>query len=135
MIDTYIIGDITDREAKTFGMFTARQAFWGGLGVIVALSVCFGVLPKDMDGTNKAVITFLCCLPFFLMTKQLYDMPPEKILPLLIYENFVLPMNRYYVPNVRPEDAREDNFKYLDKKQKKKFYKALKKDSYKSIYH
>ena len=22
MIDTYIIGDITDREAKTFGMFT-----------------------------------------------------------------------------------------------------------------
>lgn len=34
------------------------------------------------------------------MTKPLYDMPLEKILPILIYDNFILPMNRYYIPDV-----------------------------------
>lgn len=66
MIDTYIIGDITDREAKTFGMFTMRQALCGGLGVAVSLAMMFGVLPKDMDSTTKIMISFICCLPFFL---------------------------------------------------------------------
>lgn len=135
MIDTYIIGDITDREAKTFGMFTMRQAICGGLGVTVSLVMMFGVLPKDMDSTTKIMISFICCLPFFLMTKPLYDMPLEKILPILIYDNFILPMNRYYIPDVKKEDARDNNFKYLDKKTRKKFFKAIKKDSYKSIYH
>lgn len=135
MIDTYIIGDITDREAKTFGMFTMRQALCGGLGVAVSLAMMFGVLPKDMDSTTKIMISFICCLPFFFMTKPLYDMPLEKILPILIYDNFILPMNRYYIPDVEKEDARDNNFKYLDKKARKKFFKAIKKDSYKSIYH
>lgn len=62
-------------------------------------------------------------------------MPLEKILPILIYNNFILPMNRYYIPDVKKEDARDNNFKYLDKKTRKKFLKAIKKDSYKSIYH
>ena len=135
MIDTYIIGDITDREAKTFGMFTMRQAICGGLGIGVALAMMFAVLPKDMDSTNKIIISFICCLPFFLLTNPLYDMPLEKILPILIYDNFILPMNRYYIPDVKKEDARDNNFKYLDKKTRKKFFKAIKKDSYKSIYH
>ena len=37
-------------------------------------------------------------------------------------------MNRYYIPDVEKEDARDNNFKYLDKKARKKFFKAIKKD-------
>ena len=48
MIDTYIIGDITDRDAKTFGMFSTRQAVFGGIGVVISLVLFFGVLPEEI---------------------------------------------------------------------------------------
>lgn len=133
MIDTYIIGDITDRDAKTFGMFSTRQAVFGGIGVVISLVLFFGVLPEDMVVKEKIIISFLCSLPFFLLTLKIYDMPFEKIVPILVYENFILPMRRDYILDIDKKIV-GNSFDNMTSKDKKKVLKKISKDKYKSKY-
>lgn len=133
MIDTYIIGDITDRDAKTFGMFSTRQAVFGGIGVVISLVLFFGVLPEDMVVKEKIIISFLCSLPFFLLTFKIYDMPFEKIVPILVYENFILPMRRDYILDIDKKIV-GNSFDNMTSKDKKKVLKKISKDKYKSKY-
>ena len=135
MIETYIIGDISNREAKIVGNFTARQALWGGTGVALSVVLMLNVLPTTISVTNRGGISFICCLPLFLIGfLTVYDMPLEKILPTLFLENFWYPSKRYYELDVDKSMIQKDFYK-LPKKEQKQFNKKLRKDKYKSIYH
>ena len=60
-------------------------------------------------------------------------MPFEKIVPILIYENFILPMRRDYILDIDKKIV-GNSFDNMTSKDKKKVLKKISKDKYKSKY-
>lgn len=135
MIETYIIGDIQNREAKTFGNYTTRQAICGGLGIICNIFMYTKVVPETFDISTRLGLSIMLGLPFYLVGfVKFYGMPLEKVLPTIFYDNFILPQKRQFQVELDDTCCGLADFDILPKKKKKKFMKRIKKDKYKSIY-
>lgn len=113
--------DILKRDSKILGNFTARQivsiAIGGGLGAAIG----FGLL-QSQSLQVRGMVAFIIALPFILIGfVRIYDQPLEKILPVIIHDNFGLPLVRPYKSEliVDEEEVQLLHMSQQSKKEKK----------------
>ena len=91
--------NILTHKSKIIGNFSTREVVCGGIGALIALGIGFSgtIKGSDMTLNEKVMVSFLFALPFFLIGfVKLYGQPLEKILPIIIYDNFIVPLIRPY---------------------------------------
>lgn len=91
--------NILTHKSKIIGNFSTREVVCGGIGALIALGIGFSgtIKGSNMTLNEKVMISFLFALPFFLIGfVKLYGQPLEKILPIIIYDNFIVPLIRPY---------------------------------------
>jgi hypothetical protein len=88
--------DILSRENRAIGDFTTRQVVFGGIGLALALFVGFkGAV--NFSTQNRIYLAMAAALPFFALGfLKIYGEPIEKILPIIIRDNFLNPVKRLY---------------------------------------
>lgn len=98
MVQGPVPQDILKYKTKFVGNFTTREVIWGTLGVLWALAARFVFFT---DGKYDAVRTPLMVVPavicFVIGWAKLYEQPIEKVLPEIIFSNFVAPAKRLKV--------------------------------------
>lgn len=105
--------NILSREAKILGNFSTRQIIFGGIGLAVALTIGFSDAVSGYDQDVKIYLSLGFALPFFLIGfVKLYGQPLEKILPVIVRDNILLPAKRYYKTEFREIPAEAINPEY-----------------------
>ena len=88
--------DILKREGKVMGNFSARQLILGGIGLGLGFVVGF-IFLSDYSMFIRELGGAIAGFPFLAFGFiNLYGQPLEKILPVIIEDNFLLPINRFY---------------------------------------
>ncbi len=88
--------NILSYNAKLLGGFTARQLICGITGCGAILYMYFIAL-ANVEGQMKTYGAALVGVPILLIGfVQIYDMPLEKAIPIILYDNFFLPQVRFY---------------------------------------
>ena len=130
--------NILSYNAKLIGNFTARQLICGITGAGIILLMYFNVLGNTfgLEGTVRLYGAVFTGMPILLLGfVQIYDMPLEKALPVILYDNFTLPQVRYYKTEYKEatwEEITATMEELLEieekkKKSKKKVVKTVKK--------
>lgn len=88
--------DILARENRAIGNFTTRQVLFGGIGSALALFIGFkGAVGFGVQ--TRIYLSVLAAMPFFIWGfVKIYDEPMEKILPIIIRDNYLNPVKRLY---------------------------------------
>lgn len=120
--------NILQYKAKTVGPFTTRQILFGGVGIAVIFLFAIYIFADAPEAVRKYGSALLG-VPFMAFGfVNIYGLPLEKILPLIIRENILLPQNRYYKTEYTEILLNQDQLEEepTDKKTKKKKKKQKK---------
>lgn len=119
--------DILARENRALGNFTTRQVGFGTTGLLLALFVGFkGTTNLPMQ--QRIYLAVLAAMPFLIWGfVKIYGEPMEKILPIIIRDNYINPSKRLYHTELscvkeleKQEMVEEKEEEKTDKKKKKK---------------
>ena len=93
MIETSMPQDILKYKTKFLGNFSLREAVFAALGAGAALLTFFSL--GFGNTITKIYISAIMAVPFFLFGFiKIYDLPFEKALAIIIYDNFLCPAIR-----------------------------------------
>ncbi len=139
---------ITKYKPKVVFGLTLRQLICGALGIAGAIFGFFVVFKDVTAIDNRAIFSAIFVIPFFFIGwGSIYGQPVEKVGPLMIYDNFILPAVRkkeihwqaleeyektpkFFLPsddpNAKPNKKKKQNNPQKIKVRKSATYKAIK---------
>lgn len=113
MVERPIPQDILKYKQKAIMNFSAREAIFGGIGIIVIMIGCFIWFKDVTDTTYRAIYSAIPAAPFFLVGfVKIYNVPIEKIIGPLIIDNFISPIKR----------KKEVHYPELEKREKTRYW-------------
>lgn len=96
MIETEMTKNIFKHKTKFIGPFSAREFACALAGVGLGLGGYFTVF-SSLSNNLRMGLSFLVILPFFLVGfMKIYDEPFEKMVYVIIKDNFLSPPTRLY---------------------------------------
>lgn len=95
MVECPMPQDILKRKSKFIANFSVREVCCAACGVAIGLLAYFSWFGGIEKQTFRQGLTALCILPFILIGfVNLYDQPFEKIIPTIVFDNFICPVKR-----------------------------------------
>ena len=97
MISVEIPQDILKRESKVLGNFSARQLICLGIAAALGGATFAGLRNTGVPTiVLRIVVVLVALVPLIFGFAKIYDEPVEKMLPIIIQDNLLLPAVRYY---------------------------------------
>jgi len=96
MVEAAMTQDILKHKSKFFGNFTVREGCALGIALGLGLWGYFSLF-KEIEGDMRIYLTALITLPVLAVGFiKIFNQPFEKIIGIIIYDNFITPANRVY---------------------------------------
>ena len=118
--------DILKRESKIMGNFSARQIICLGIGIGLGILVAVA-MGDGFEIKTRITVGAIAAMPALVIGfKKIYDQPIEKMLPVIIEDNFLLPAKRVYKQEnlIEEEDLKRLEFEKNGGKKEKKVHQA-----------